>query len=116
MKISLKGNGLDFNEIDFADFFDDYLEKGLVVNYLLSEFDEDYRKVETPIGDFQMSELLRTMYGDSVYDLYYALSDNVDNLYSDLRREVDESEGDYPIEFLGYEILLLEGNEGETIN
>lgn len=108
MKISLKGNGLDFNEIDFDDFFEDYLEKGLVVNYLLNEFDKDYRKVETPIGDFQMSALLMKMYDNSVYDLYYALSDNVDNLYDDLRREVDESEGDYLIEFLGYEIFLLE--------
>ena len=36
--------------------------------------------VETPIGSFQMSELLMRMYGDSAEDLYYALWSDVDTL------------------------------------
>lgn len=112
MVISLNGHGDNFKKIDFDDFWEDYLDKYLVFDYLLEQYDVMYPKVQLPVGEFYVSELISKLYFNSRYEAIEALESDFDNVYSDLKYEVENwVEGDEPIDFLGYKITLVKAGE-----
>lgn len=117
MVISLKGNNIDLKRIDFDDFWEDYLDYSAVVDYLLDIYDNTYRKVDLPIGEFRVSDLLLQLYDYDKFKLYDELEWDIDNLYCDVRYDVEHwTEGDEPINFLGWEITLVKAGKTQLID